>query len=343
MTTTPLDSIVDSIISSIETTSKSVDSLIENIDRYGNEYPELVRHLKQSVDNKKLANNPEGMSLLSLKNSSLLGYLNSIMCVIGRRLGSVKQSRDVSIADDKEREKAVQSSVVHRVTLDKGIKPLEKKLSYQLEKLIDAYRRREHEQTAAHEKKSDKINEESELDDEDEDEALRFRPNASALINRSSKPHEMSVESITTTDKYRPPKISAALPPSTAGNDGEKKREGRQRNLQSMDEYLQDIGDAPEVEESIGATITNSGRDIKTKKQMEKEQNIQRYEEDNFVRLPAGKSKESKRERSKRMRDEFFGEDWSMFDNNRDIGNTTTSKKRRKKQNAWQKAKRSME
>ncbi|VEU21137.1 DEKNAAC102116 [Brettanomyces naardenensis] len=334
--TSAVDKLLDNINDSIVSTSKSLDSLIEAIDGYGSEYPELVQHLKASVEGE--GKGSEGMSLLSLKNSSLLGYLDSLAAVIGTRLDSMKT--DQSIEDDKAHERSVSSSVVHRVTLDKGVKPLEKKLSYQLDKLMDSYRRREREQKSVNmesarkstKETEEEVDEEEEEDEELETEGLNFKPDPSSLLKTARKEDGNEIGD----EKYRPPKISATLPPSNFSEKAEKK-EGRQRNLQSMDEYLQEVGDAPTVEGSIGATITNRGRDLKTKKQLEKEAEIKRYEEENFIRLPASKAKESGKERRKRMRNEFFGEDWSMFENARDINES--SGKRKKKQGAWQRAK----
>lgn len=96
------------------------------------------------------------------------------------------------------------------------------------------------------------------------------------------------------------------------------------------------------MEKSIGSTIINNGRDMKSRKQMEKEAEIQRYEEENFTRLPATKTKEDKRARAKRMRNEFMGEDWSMFDNNMNPDEASGAKKR-KRLSAWERAKRKID
>ncbi|GMF07463.1 unnamed protein product [[Candida] boidinii] len=112
----------------------------------------------------------------------------------------------------------------------------------------------------------------------------------------------------------------------------------RRRNLQSMDEYLAELGDAPTVEHSIGATIIDNGRSMKTDKDRKKEEEITRYEEDNFTRLPTKATKISAKEKAKKKKNEFFGEDWSMFDNTRDFKESASRK--RKPANAWDRAKR---
>lgn len=305
-----VDSLLDTILQSVDGTTASIDSLIAGLD--DKEVPELISELRKETED-----NSEGISLLTLKNLSLLGYLDTLAVIIGSKLESLTQDDDSKLKDQ-----SVTNSVVHRVTLDKGVKPLERKLNYQLDKLMDAYRRRKHEQEDLEKKKG----QEGDVDEEDEEfseeEGLNFRPDASALR-----------KSVTSSgnDKYRPPKISAALPPTaTQGKDK------RRRNLQSMDEYLESLADAPTVEGSIGATISNKGKEVKSKRQLEKEAQLTRYEEENFIRLPKTKTQTSQDEQ-KRRRNEFMGEDWSMFENSRDI---SSSLKRHKKQNAWRNAKR---
>lgn len=349
-----VDQLLDGVSSSIKSTSKSVDALIEAIDSYGKEYPEMVENLRSSLAKHDTENEPKaaaaGVSLLSLKNASLLGYLDTLSLIVQSKLDALQIGGDKV---EEMRAQAVQNSVVHRVTLDKGIKPLEKRLNYQLDKLMDTYRRREREEEEAKEKaqarEEDKRSESADGADsadsaeedadmlENDSAGLRFRPNAAGFIRKGAdKRHEGAGA------KYRPPKISAALPPSMQEEQNESKQEGRQRNLQSMDEYLRQVGDAPSVEASVGATIINGGRDMKSQKQIEKEQEVTRYEEENFVRLPASKAKESKRDRDKRMRNEFFGEDWSMFGNSRDISDAGGIKRKRK-QSAWQRARKRMD
>ncbi|GME78025.1 unnamed protein product [Ambrosiozyma monospora] len=110
--------------------------------------------------------------------------------------------------------------------------------------------------------------------------------------------------------------------------------------MQSMDEYLQDISEAATVESSIGATITDNGRGMKSAKQLAKEEEIRNYEEENFIRLPNAQTKENKREKMKRARNEFMGEDWSMFTNNREFeGQQNTQGKKKRRVSAWERAK----
>lgn len=355
-----LDSLLSSISESIDSTALVVDKIEEDFS-LDNEraQPELVKSLISTLED--TGSNPlDSVSLLSLKNSMLLGYVTDLALLLAIRLKSLKEDKQST----NYKEEVLKSTVTNRVILEKGIKSLEKKITYQLEKMINAYQRREKEQQDLEKKLNEKSDDESEEsisgnedededddddDDEDEEEGLNFKPNPSALLKKSSiKTTKESVQQNTDEDedegkpsksneKYRPPKISAS-----SINDPDKQvKSKKQRNLQSMDEYLQDISEAPTTEKSIGSTIINKGRDVKSKKQMEREADIQRYEEENFTRLPATKTKENKKDRAKRMRNEFFGEDWSMFENGRDINES--GPKKRKRISAWERAKRKID
>ncbi|KAG7882247.1 hypothetical protein KL935_001404 [Ogataea polymorpha] len=317
--------LLKSITESIELTSSSLDNVVSYLED-SEKIPDLVQSLVQESESSQEV---EGVSLLSLKNNSMISYINNLLVILGSRISLIKDG-DTEMFD-----KAVKNSIVQRVTLDRGVKPLEKKLNYQLDKLVSAYQRREKEQNEVREKVHEMVHydssEDSE-DNEDEDEGLNYRPDASAFMKKDSKQETSEKEE--DNGKYRPPKIAAVLPPQTFSESDTTHK--RRRNLQSMDEYLEELSEAPAVEASIGSTIVNKGRDMKTKRQLEKEAEIQRYEEENFTRLPASQVKMSAKEKRKKQQNEFFGEDWSMFDNSRDV----TTEKKRKRLSAWERAKR---
>ncbi|KAG7811789.1 hypothetical protein KL921_002055 [Ogataea angusta] len=320
-----VEQLLKSITESIELTSSSLDNVVAYLED-SEKVPELVQSLaKESESTQEI----EGVSLLSLKNNSMLSYINNLLVILGSRISLMKDG-DTEMFDN-----AVKNSIVQRVALDRGVKPLEKKLNYQLDKLVSAYQRREKEQNDASEKVQEMVNNNASEDSEnseDEDEGLNYRPDASAFMKKDSK--QETSEKDEDDGKYRPPKIAAALPPQTFSESDTTQK--RRRNLQSMDEYLEELSEAPAVETSIGSTIVDKGRDMKTRRQLEKEAEIQRYEEENFTRLPASQLKMSAKEKRKKKQNEFFGEDWSMFDNSRDV----TTEKKRKRLSAWERAKR---
>lgn len=297
-----MDQLLDTIQTSVDATRQSVEKTQTELD---SPVPEIVEQLSRHEK-------PEGMSLLALKNSCMLSYLNNIALVLLSQLERTASSDGLN-------EKAVIQSIVQRVTMERGIKGLEKRLSYQLEKSINAFQRMEKQDTEA-----PKAND-SEEDSEDEQDGLAFKPDASAFADKQ------------TEDKYKPPKISAVAPPKGKPTD---RNEQRHKKLQSMEEYLRESSDMPSVEQSIGSNIVSHGRDgVKTSRDKEKEEQIQRYEESNFTRLPSTMTKKSSSQKRKEQQDHFAGEDWSMFSKDRDDDMRTSSSRRKKATSAWDRAK----
>lgn len=106
-----------------------------------------------------------------------------------------------------------------------------------------------------------------------------------------------------------------------------------------MEEYLAESSDLPQAESSIGATIVDHGRGgVKTSRDKQKEKEIQRYEESNFTRLPSTATKKTFKQKMAERANTFAGEDWSMFNNKRDLKDGTSRK--RKAGTAWDRVKR---
>lgn len=114
-----LNALLKDINGSLTATSESLERLSGIYSNSAtDEIPEsnqLHEHL--FYDAKKPA---EKVSLLSLKNGSMLGYINSLLMLIGNRLDD--ECKDPSAMDARER------SIQHRVVLERGVKPLEKKV-----------------------------------------------------------------------------------------------------------------------------------------------------------------------------------------------------------------------
>ncbi|GMG25234.1 unnamed protein product [Ambrosiozyma monospora] len=181
-----VDTLLTSIISSLRTTSASLDNLSSFIDE-SDSYPELVKSLLKASST-PASSHLEGVSLLTLKNTSLLSYINSLSLILGSRLNALDSKKsDDDWTQDKVRQQAIVNSVTQRTVLDRGVKPLEKKLTYQLEKLVAAYNRREKEQTDVEAKANEDSSDlESEEDSEEEDNALGYRPDPTALLKKST-------------------------------------------------------------------------------------------------------------------------------------------------------------
>ncbi|GME99677.1 unnamed protein product [Ambrosiozyma monospora] len=98
-----VDTLLTSIISSLKTTSASLDNLSSFIDE-SNSHPELVKSLLKASST-PTSSHLEGVSLLTLKNTSLLSYINSLGLILGSRLNALDSSKkDYDLTQDKVRQ-----------------------------------------------------------------------------------------------------------------------------------------------------------------------------------------------------------------------------------------------
>ena len=275
----------------------------------------------------------DGISLLDVKNEILLSYLHNFIFLI------LFQLRNLSSSSDNEEslgEEAVRKLVELRAYLDRGVKPLEGRLKYQVDKVIkaaeDAERARRGSQTVKDSKaegsgedesssgdKSGGSEEDSDGKDEENDiDDMAYRPNVSALSksaewqakSRTTKAAEGTSRS-TSDGIYRPPKIMPTALPST--EDRREREERRKPKSNVIDEFVSaEMSSAPVAEASVGSAIRAGGRHTRTRKEKEDEAERQAFEETHFMRLP----KESKKERAKKRRGRggpeatFGGEEW---------------------------------
>ncbi|KAI2466780.1 hypothetical protein F4781DRAFT_334940 [Annulohypoxylon bovei var. microspora] len=278
----------------------------------------------------------DGVSLLDVKNELLLSYLQNLVFLI---LIKIRNAKNASSESSEEEDKTdlsdtvVNKLVELRLYLDKGVRPLEDKLQFQLDKILraveDADRIASQVANAA-ELESESDSEEGSENSDEEDasgnggptrpahdiSAKRFAPSFSNFAPPSN-PVGMAAAA-TTQDKtgaYRPPKITPTVMPTA-----ERRERSERRPMKSatMDEYISnELSTVPVAEPSVGTTIMSGGRKMKTASQRQEEDRKREYEESNFTRLP----KESKKERTKRNQTEgrssrmqFGGEEW------RDLG-----------------------
>ncbi|KAK4099206.1 hypothetical protein N658DRAFT_487799 [Parathielavia hyrcaniae] len=294
----------------------------------------LTRSLTTTLDvAPKLANvelPKDGISLLDVKNELLLAYLQNLVFLILLKLRQAKNGKtDESKEAGSELGGLVVTKLVElRLYLEKGARPLEDKLRFQIDKVLraaeDADRSAKAAEEAAvangHESGSESGSEEGDSDDEDGDHDdavdgrkiadLQHRPNLSGW-QRPAAAAFAGKEKDSSSGVYRPPKIAPVVMPTT-----ERREKGDRRPIKSatLDEFVADeMSIAPIAEPSIGTTIVNFGRKIKTVTERRKEDERRDYEESNFVRLP----KESKKDRAKRAKQEgrssrmtFGGEEW---------------------------------
>ncbi|KAK0627457.1 Sas10/Utp3/C1D family-domain-containing protein [Immersiella caudata] len=270
----------------------------------------------------------DGISLLDVKNELLLSYLQNLVFLILLKLRQTKNGA----AEDQELDDLVVKKLVElRLYLEKGTRPLEDKLRYQIDKMLRAADDVERAAKAAEETaKAGEPGSESESGSEegsdDEDAGHGGSLNARKLPgmqraapNLTGFAQEKEVTGVGRSSDgsgvYKPPRIAATSMPTTERRE---KKEGKKMKSAVMDEFVADeLSAVPVAQPSIGTTIAQGGRKIKTERERRVEEERRHYEESNFVRLPT----ESKKDRAKRAKAEggsrrmnFGGEEW------RDLG-----------------------
>lgn len=287
----------------------------------------------------------DGISLLDVKNELLLSYLQNLIFLILVKLRKSKQSGPNDGNNQFDDGEVVNKLVELRLYLEKGVRPLEEKLRYQIEKVLraadDADRNEKAAQAAAASgSDSESSDEDSEGSDEEEGSGEESVPApkvdglyASALPNLGAMAHRPAANTARKHGKesdgiYRPPKVAPTVMPTT------ERREKRERGpikSATMDEFVADeLSTAPVAQPSIGTNIAQFGRRLKTASERREEDERRDYEERNFTRLPT----ESKKERAQKAarggrngRMDYGGEDWRDLGMGVDRINKITSKK----------------
>lgn len=266
----------------------------------------------------------DGLSLLDTKNELLLSYLQNLVFLILLKIRSYRQrltlnqdDKTRTSAEEEEEDKSLRNDVTQklvelRVYLEKGVRPLEGKLRYQIDKLVSAANEADAVTKATTEKKApshqapkhgsrreddgDVDDEEDDHDDNDDNDEnkhgalatisdLSYRPNPSAFAPSPTPTHGAPRDLPTPpTGPYRPPRITpTALPTTTTTTaaTSASQKASRQRTSHTLNEYIrEEMDDAPLAEPSIGAGSGLQGRE------REREEERRRYEEMRLVRLP---------------------------------------------------------
>ncbi|KAF2234797.1 hypothetical protein EV356DRAFT_576486 [Viridothelium virens] len=288
-----------------------------------------------------------GISLLDVKNELMLAYLQNIAFLIlykirntaKPRLRKAKADRnDIQTQDQSLEDEAVKKLVELRVYLERGVRPLEVRLKYQVDKVLrtadDAARQEAQKANGASKPKpsangtahgdedqSDEADENSEEEEDSESDSsssdadnttggaplddLAYRPNPSSFLQPQQAPSQpptlrKSNNSDSTSTRYIPPKIT----PTTLDTRSRPTSRRPPRST-AIDTFIaSDLSSAPLAEPSIGADAaqtsraTSLGRRQVSGRERETLAERTRYEEENLVRLP----KEGKKERARRMR-----------------------------------------
>lgn len=280
--------------------------------------PALLASLTQSLDSAleatpKLAGiepPTDGVSLLNVKNELLLSYLQNLVFLI---LLKIRNARNENSLEESTPNEVVEKLVELRLYLEKGVRPLEDKLRFQLDKILrsaeDAERNAQRDANA-----EEAADSESESEDDSKPAPNKMAgPGFNFIAGKEAV--GMAAATKDKTGVYRPPKFAPTVMPTTERREA---RDRRPMKSATMDEYISnELSAAPVAEPSVGTNFMAGGRTIKTATQRAEEDRRREYEESNFTRL----APESKKDRAARKKAEgktskmqFGGEDW------RDLG-----------------------
>lgn len=263
----------------------------------------------------------EGISLLDVKNDLLLAYLQNLVFLILLKLRSQdRENKDQVLHPQDE---VVQKLVELRVYLEKGVRPLENRLKYNIDKIIrtaDDAARRSSQVAAKPQARKTKIdnvpgsdvsdaNSVQSAQSDDEEDEMAYGPRATAISRMKSAAAEAKTRQPTQDGIYRPPKITPMAMPTTESR--EARRDRRPGKSATLDEFIAtELSAAPIAEPSIGSTITQGGRHTKSEKERREEAERREYEESNFTRLAPESKKEQAKKRARQQDGGFGGEEW---------------------------------
>lgn len=255
----------------------------------------------------------EGISLLDTKNELLLSYLQNLVFLILIKLRSHQsppsQTSEIEHEAYDLNDEVTKKLVELRLYIEKGVRPLESRLKYQVDKLLLAASQSTSTTTTnGTSNRSTTSNgvRTSAISESEDDSApppiipeLAHRPNPSAFTRPSREDRSAAQD---TTGVYRPPRITPTSLPTTDRKQAKVTKPGKSTTLDAF--IREEMDDAPVAEPSIGAGSGLKGRE------KEREEERIGYEEQRLVRLPGEK---------KSKRDKRRGEDLSG--GLRDLGN----------------------
>ncbi|EGP92627.1 unnamed protein product [Zymoseptoria tritici ST99CH_3D7] len=280
-----------------------------------------------------------GNTLFDTKNEIFLAYLQALAL---RNLNVIRSIKNGDKAEETQKlsEDITKKLVEHRVYLERGVKPLELKLKYQVDRVVKAAE--DQERAAAHKAKQGALamakasnkDDESEDSDSDSDAELgadmtAYQPNLKTIQSQTAEADTTRGNKSTASSDgvYRPPRVSATSMPTTERR--EPKAERKPHRSATLDEYVStELSTAPLAEPSIGSNLASGGRQTKSARNLREEAERRDYEETNLVRLPVMSKKERARKGLGKPSDGGFGgEEWRGLGVNLDrIGDLTRRK-----------------
>eukprot|EP01083_Nonionella_stella_P070569 188898_1 len=314
-------------LSAIEETSKKVSSGVQLT-------------INNHVNNEKFDHQKEGLDFLETKNSLLLSYmidLTQLMC----------------LKSAKERDATKIEQCLHRLremrTVLEKVKPLEKKMRYQLDKLLAISASSSSFAAAAESSPNIEEGEKMESKMAMESDPLAFRPNpdfmdgkdegadsddtdnenegadsnsddedllAARMAFKSGRDKEDEKNNV-----YKAPRLAAVpFTEETTQSEKEERVMKRQRDRMRKSELLSTVkssfGDAPEEDDFVGGANLGKQRES-SQRFADKEAERTKYEEETMVRLATSRNE-------KKMKKRMIREELSNLNSISDLGNLAT-------------------
>lgn len=292
-------------------------------------------------DNQALRPPENGITLFDAKNEIFLSYLQALALRNLNVIRSIKEGSDTEAAQKLSND-ITKKLVEQRVYLERGVRPLEQKLKYQVDRVVKAaddddraaaQRARQAATSNGHVngKSKDSDDEDRSEDESDSDAELgadmtSYQPRAATMASQKTQADVARRTRSSEDGVYRPPRISATAMPTT--DRAEKKDRGPGRSA-TLDEYVStELSAAPLAQPSIGSNLAAGGRQSKSARQLKEDSERKEYEETNLVRLPGMSKKERAKKGLGRVRDGGFGgEEWRNLGQSLDrIGDLTRRK-----------------
>jgi len=265
---------------------------------------------------------PDGISLLDTKNELLLSYIQNLVFLIILKVRN--SSQNVESAGEGLHAAVVKKLVELRVYMERGIRPLEGRLKYQIEKVLRAADDFERKKSPATNGTNMKPSNKSHADEalsgsgaefsdpevSNRPDDLSYRPNPAALLQKAGTATVPKTTPSQNPETYKPPRITPMAMPTN--RDDVKPRQAQKSRL--LNEYVsQELSAAPLAEPSIGSsgTILARGRNSLSARERERQRERIAYEEANFARLPSESKAEGRKARKGTRRNEYGGEDWT--------------------------------
>ena len=301
----------------------SADDILATLTTLSASLTGTLTSLPLASESDSIAPPKNGISLLDVKNDVLLSYLHNLVFLALLRLKSAPIAGHAAVDD----------LVKLRLLLERGVKPLEQKLKYQIDKVVVAAATKADEEAAASaaaatpapRKRATTIADDNSSGDDsdsgddisdsegsvqdgaapsrrallaaaaggDDPADLAHRPNPNSLLLKPTKQGRHAVPAVADGDGLYKPPRIAATSMPDITVAREKKERAPVRNHALEDFVGEELSVAPLPLPSVGTTIVQQGRGHKSHRDKKTEGERQAFEESNLVRLPKISKKES--------------------------------------------------